>query len=203
MAKIKVGKCYIAKLSKGEAPIRIESVHEDGGWVARTLLTSRITRIKTAEQIVRECEESELEEYTNRSNERVARSSEETPTEPETTETVDISEPEEPSEEIAETQAEDIAPEEAESTDDIYELLRRKPKTKMTLLDAAHRVLSEFGDELSATDIVKAAIEKGYWQTEGKTPGNTLNAAITRDIKAKGEESRFAKGTRGRFTARS
>ena len=202
MAKIKVGKCYIAKLSKGEAPIRIESVHEDGGWVARTLLTSRITRIKTVEQIVRECEEAELEEYTNRSNERVARPSEETVT-PETVEVHEATEPEEPSEEIAETQAEDIAPEEAESTDDIYELLRRKPKTKMTLLDAAHRVLFEFGDELSATDIVKAAIEKGYWQTEGKTPGNTLNAAIARDIKAKGEESRFAKGTRGRFTARS
>lgn len=201
MAKIKVGKCYIAKLSKGEAPIRIESVHEDGGWVARTLLTSRITRIKTVEQIVRECEESELEEYTNRSNERVARPSEETVT-PETVEVHEATEPEEPSEEIAESPAEDITPEE-ESTDDIYELLRRKPKTKMTLLDAAHRVLSEFGDELSATDIVKAAIEKGYWQTEGKTPGNTLNAAITRDIKAKGEESRFAKGTRGRFTARS
>lgn len=198
MAKIKVGKCYIAKLSKGEAPIRIESVHEDGGWVARTLLTSRITRIKTAEQIVRVCEESELEEYTNRSNERVARPNEETVS-PEPVEVTEMTE----QEETVETPAEDITPEEEESTDDIYVLLRRKPKTKMTLLDAAHRVLTEFGDELSATDIVKAAIEKGYWQTEGKTPGNTLNAAITRDIKAKGEESRFAKGTRGRFTARS
>ncbi|MDD3586673.1 MAG: winged helix-turn-helix domain-containing protein [Thermoguttaceae bacterium] len=197
MARIKVGKCYIAKLSKGDAPIRIESVHEDGGWVARTLLTSRITRIKTAEQIVRVCEDSELEEYTNRSNERVARPSEETVS-PEPVEVTEMTE----SQETVETPAEDITPEE-ETTDDIYVLLRRKPKTKMTLLDAAHRVLSEFGDELSATDIVKAAIEKGYWQTEGKTPGNTLNAAITRDIKAKGEESRFAKGTRGRFTTRS
>lgn len=191
MAKIKVGKCYVAKLSKGEAPVRIESVHEDGGWVARTLLTSRVTRIKTVEQIVRECDESELEEYALRINERAARTNE---TSTETIETIEVTESEVP---VA-----DLAPEEEESPDDIYELLRRKPKRNMTLLEAAHRVLVEFGDELSANDIVQVIIQKGFWTTEGKTPGNTLNAAITRDIKAKGEESRFAKGTRGRFTAR-
>ena len=31
MARIKIGSCYIARLSKGDAPVRIESVHEDGG----------------------------------------------------------------------------------------------------------------------------------------------------------------------------
>ncbi|MDO5566574.1 MAG: winged helix-turn-helix domain-containing protein [Planctomycetia bacterium] len=191
MTKIKIGKCYSATLSKGEAPIRIESVHEDGGWVARTLLTSRMTRIKTPEQIVRECEPSELEEYTNRSNERPARVTEATTVVESTAEI-------EPTETVPTV---DIMPE--GETDDIYEMLRRKPKSKMSLLDAAHRVLTEFGGELSASDIVKAVVQKGYWQTQGKTPGNTLNAAITREIKAKGENSRFAKSTRGCFVART
>ena len=191
MTKIKIGKCYIATLSKGEAPIRIESVHEDGGWVARTLLTSRMTRIKTPEQIVRECEPSELEEYTNRSNERPVRVTEVTTVVESTAEI-------EPTKSVPTV---DIMPE--GETDDIYEMLRRKPKSKMSLLDAAHRVLTEFGGELSASDIVKAVVQKGYWQTQGKTPGNTLNAAITREIKANGENSRFAKGTRGCFVART
>lgn len=196
--KVKIGKCYIATLSKGEAPIRIESTHEDGGWVARTLLTSRMTRIKTVEQIVRECEDAELEEYTNRSNERTSRSNE-TPIAEETP--VDIEPATEPvSEPIIETPGPNSTPE--EPTEDIYDVLRRKPKKQMSLLEAAQRVLLEFGDELTAGDIVQAAIQKGYWQTEGKTPGNTLNAAITREIKAKGEESRFAKGSKGHFLAK-
>ncbi|MDD3036113.1 MAG: winged helix-turn-helix domain-containing protein [Candidatus Saccharimonadaceae bacterium] len=196
--KVKIGKCYIATLSKGESPIRIESTHEDGGWVARTLLTSRMTRIKTVEQIVRECEDAELEEYNNRSNERASRPNE-TPIAEETP--VDIEPATEPvSEPIIETPGPNSTPE--EPTEDIYEVLRRKPKKQMSLLEAAQRVLLEFGDELTAGDIVQAAIQKGYWQTEGKTPGNTLNAAITREIKAKGEESRFAKGSKGHFLAK-
>ena len=189
MARLKIGKCYIATLSRGEAPVRIESTHEDGGWVARTLLTSRITRIKTPEQIVRECNDDELEGYTNRSNER--------PGKPGETHEVESPVEIEPAAELT-----TAVNETEETNEDIYEILRRKPKRKMSLLDAAYRVLIEFNDELSANDIVKAAIQKEYWQTEGKTPGNTLNAAITREIKAKGEGSRFAKGSRGRFLAR-
>ena len=196
--RVKIGKCYIANLSKGEAPVRIESTHEDGGWVARTLLTSRMTRIKTVEQIVRECEDSELEDYTNRSNERANRSCEIAVQEGQAVDIETASEP--TAEDVTETPTSENQVEEA--SEDIYEILRRKPKRNMSLLDAAYRVLSEFGDELSAGDIVQAAVQKGYWQTEGKTPGNTLNAAISRDIKARGEESRFAKGTKGHFLAR-
>ena len=176
MTRVKIGKCYIARLTKGEAPVRIESTHEDGGWVAKTLLTSRITRIKTKEQIVREYDPDEPEEVV---------------------ETILETEP------VEETPAEVNVNEwsEESETEDIYVSLRRKPRSPMTLLDAAHRVLSEYGGDLNAREIVEAAVEKGYWVTGGKTPANTLNAAIAREIKIKGEESRFAKQNRGRFVA--
>ena len=179
MTRVKIGKCYIARLSKGEAPIRIESTHEDGGWVAKTLLTSRVTRIKTKEQILREYDPDEPEEVV---------------------ETTIKSEPveETPAETVAEEQT--AEPESTES-EDIYTSLRRKSRSPMTLLDAAHRVLSEYGGELNAREIVETAVEKGYWVTGGKTPANTLNAAIAREIKIKGEESRFVKQNRGRFVA--
>ncbi len=187
--RIKVGKCYIANLTKGEAPVRIESTHEDGGWVARTLLTSRTTRIKTAEQIVRECSQEELDACANQRAVRVAM----TPDAPEPP----VACPVEQAEVVAEPEAPEIVPD-----DDIYVRLRSKPRRKMSLLDAAYRVLTEYGDELSASEIVQAALCKGYWETQGKTPGNTLNAALTREIRTKGEAARFTKGSRGHFAAR-
>lgn len=186
MARIKIGSCYIARLSKGEAPVRIESVHEDGGWVAKTLLTSRITRIKDKNQI--------LEPYDPEALEETPSVVEETPETPEPvieSETV---------EEPASIPEETPTPGE---TEDIYDVLRRKPRRTMTLLEAAHRVLTEYGGDLSVGDIITAAQNKGYWQTAGKTPANTLCAAMTREIKSKGTASRFVKSERGRFKAKA
>ena len=45
--------------------------------------------------------------------------------------------------------------------------------------------------------------DAGYWTSPGgKTPHATLYSAILRDL-AKGDESRFVKTERGRFTVRS
>jgi hypothetical protein len=72
----------------------------------------------------------------------------------------------------------------------------RKPKgepkeRKPSGLDAAVRVLREAGKPMKIDEVVKAALEKGYWQTSGKTPAGTIYAAIIREIAAKGTESRF------------
>ena len=41
---------------------------------------------------------------------------------------------------------------------------------------------------------------KGYWQSAGgKTPANTLHAAIAKEIRTKGKASRFRKVGRGQF----
>ena len=39
---IKIGNCYIARVSKSEMPIRIEAVDTKGGWQARSLTHGRI-----------------------------------------------------------------------------------------------------------------------------------------------------------------
>jgi hypothetical protein len=68
-----------------------------------------------------------------------------------------------------------------------------KPKgeRKPGCLDAAIHVLQEAGKPLQCGDIVKIAIEKGYWQTKGATPAATLYAAIIREVAAKGAKARF------------
>jgi hypothetical protein len=66
-------------------------------------------------------------------------------------------------------------------------------------LDAAVRVLREAGTPLGCGDMVKTALEKGYWQTGGKTPAATIYAAIITEIAKKGAASRFRKTGRGMF----
>ena len=72
-------------------------------------------------------------------------------------------------------------------------------KRGMGVLDAAVRVLQEAGKTMNCADIVKVALEKGYWKTSGKTPAATIYAAIIREIGKKGAASRFRKVERGQF----
>jgi hypothetical protein len=69
----------------------------------------------------------------------------------------------------------------------------------MSLLNAAAEILA-IGDAMRCRDIVNVAIAKGLWQPgSGKTPANTLSAAIRREIKTKGDASRFRLSERGKF----
>jgi len=69
----------------------------------------------------------------------------------------------------------------------------------MSGLDAAAKVLADAGEPLDCKTIVERAIEKGYWRSGGKTPASTVYAAILREIRKKGDASRFVKAERGLF----
>jgi len=64
---------------------------------------------------------------------------------------------------------------------------------------AAAKVLQEAAEPLNCQEMVKRMLEKGYWQTDGKTPEATIYSAITREIKEKGADARFRKTERGKF----
>ena len=66
-------------------------------------------------------------------------------------------------------------------------------------LSAAVEILKDANEAMSARAIVTAALGRGLWATNGKTPEATLYAAIIREIAAKGDGSRFRKAARGRF----
>ena len=77
----------------------------------------------------------------------------------------------------------------------------RKPDGKMSLLDAAAHLLSlDKSAAMNCQDMVDLAVAEGLWQPrKGKTPANTLYAAIAREIKTAGDTSRFAKAEPGKF----
>lgn len=75
---------------------------------------------------------------------------------------------------------------------------------RLSALNAAVKVLEErdpADGPLSCAQMIERMAAKGYWAPArgGKTPANTLYAAILREIKTKGEDSRFQKVERGKF----
>ncbi len=72
----------------------------------------------------------------------------------------------------------------------------------MSLINAAAHILAHGNREsMRCKEIVEQAISQNLWQPgEGLTPSATLSAAIMREIKAKGDDSRFRKAERGKFT---
>jgi hypothetical protein len=75
---------------------------------------------------------------------------------------------------------------------------------KLSALDAAAKVLSESKEPMRAKEIIEQIAAKGYWTSPGgKTPHATVVAAIIREIRDKGKDSRFKKADRGLFTANS
>ncbi len=72
---------------------------------------------------------------------------------------------------------------------------------KLSAIDAAAQVLGESKEPLNTKEMVEAMSAKKYWTSPGgKTPHATLYSAILREIQKKGDDARFQKVERGRFT---
>jgi len=69
-------------------------------------------------------------------------------------------------------------------------------------LDAAHKVLLESRRPMKVKEIAEIALRNGYCKLNGATPEFTISAAMQREIKNAGNESRFIKAQRGLFAAR-
>ena len=77
-----------------------------------------------------------------------------------------------------------------------------KPNGKMSVLDAAHKVLLEEGRPMKVLEIMETALARKYCVIGGKTPFNTVNGGIRTEITKKGENSRFVWVDKGTFAAR-
>jgi len=79
---------------------------------------------------------------------------------------------------------------------------KAKPATKRKgILNIAAEMLARSKKPMGAKEIVERALDKGLWETSGKTPSATLYAAMIREIAAKGKDARFKKVDRGLFTS--
>jgi hypothetical protein len=70
---------------------------------------------------------------------------------------------------------------------------------KRSCLDAAAEVLRADGRRMRVRELVAAMRDRGLWQSDARTPHQTLAGALLREITRKGPASRFRKADRGRF----
>ena len=75
------------------------------------------------------------------------------------------------------------------------------PAEKLSQIAAAERILADAGEPMTCGEMVEAMTSKGLWSSPaGKTPAATLYASLLRQIRAKGDQAKFKKVARGRFT---
>jgi hypothetical protein len=80
----------------------------------------------------------------------------------------------------------------------------RRANGKLSMLDAAAKVLSQAAEPLGTKQIIDQMAAKDLWSSPaGQTPHATLHAAVTREIKSKKSDWRFKKIERGRFAIKA
>ncbi len=176
--EVKVGKVYSAKVTGKMVPVRIDAVNPHGGWEATNLVTKKRIYIKSAQRL-RGLAATWPGKAEAKPAAKVA-----TPAKKPAK-----------AKDTAKAAKRDTAKPRGKGAK------RRGDGAKMSGLDAAAKVLG-LGSALPMRcgALVKIMIDRGYWQTNGKTPAATIYAAITREIAAKGDASRFRKVERGKFT---
>jgi hypothetical protein len=174
--QVKLERVYTAKVTNREVSVRIDEKHPDGGWKAINLSSGKPVRVKTAARLGREVTKAELKSGKAPGMQKApVRRSNKKPGPPKTTNRPTAS-----------------TMREGQSSCSI----------KLSGLDAAHKVLQESDAPLTAREIVDQAAANGYWNSNAATPQATIHAAMSREIKQKGDASRFKKAGRGKFGAR-
>jgi hypothetical protein len=178
--EVKIGGKYYAKVTNRRVEIRIDAVRASGGWEATNLATGKKIHIKSAQRLQGEVGE-------RRGSTKVSA--------------------------VVESESATVDAIGGESFTTVAVLKKpRKAKPvmpqsarekRLSCIAAALKVLCDSGEPMNAQEMITAMQAKGYWSSPGgKTPHATLYSAILRDL-SKGDDARFVKTERGRFTIRS
>mgnify|MGYP001179500550 FL=1 len=190
---VEAGKVYRVKVSGSVQDVRITGENPHGGWDGVNVATKRKVRIKSAQRLRAVAGERpakrkkvvSLAEY-----EADAKGS---------APAADVG----PGAEKPAKAAKDAKPAPKRDTGE-PDANDGEPK-RMSIMSAAVKVLEErdpADGPLTCPQMLERMTAKGYWSPArgGKTPANTLYAAILREINTKGEASRFDKVERGKFS---
>ena len=166
---VQINATYLVKVAGNLVPVRIDREHDSGGWMGTSRKTGKQIRIKSPQRLRKRIDDAAPVATKAK---RAAKDATDTP-ERDTGERA--------------------------ATGGQREANAARP---MSLLDAAAHLLNlGTGDPMRCKDIVDLAVTRGLWapRNGGTTPANSLHAAISRDIKTKGQASRFVKAERGKF----
>ena len=173
---IQLGVTYLVGLAGKQVPVQITETHPSGtGWLGKTIKTGKQITIRSVQRIHKKASDDKQVGNVANPGKRNPKATTDTTSAPKH----NTANPRKPT---------------ATGGDQ-----DNKP---MSLLSAAAHILAQGKQEpMRCKDIVEQAIEQKLWQPgKGLTPASTLYAAIGREIKTKGDGSRFVKAERGMFT---
>ncbi|MCC7146093.1 MAG: winged helix-turn-helix domain-containing protein [Phycisphaeraceae bacterium] len=190
--EVTIGSVYQVMVTDKLAPVRIDRVHEQGGWIGTNMATKRVVHIKTANRL-RACV--------------MQGNSDPNPPKAPVTPEVDSHREEEPlpqhrakkrlKKQATASHTTEVQREPATHPDDPKPTSKDK---KTGCLDAAVRVLKEAGEPQTSGQIMQRILDQRLWTTAGRTPAATLYSAMLREIQRKGEDARFVLARPGKFT---
>jgi hypothetical protein len=206
---VKVGCVYAVKVSGSAVPVRLDQESPNGGWEGTNMKTRKGVRVKSAQRLRGLWPKKtmpitpEAAQAIHHADQENAQLAEERRNSPDG-QTV--------SERAMATSAARAKRGRKATKDATGESGRDTGKRgatgtnpeRLSILDAAAKVLEErdpADGPLSRQQVVERMRSKEYWEPQkgGLTPANTLYSALLREIKTKGENSRFDKVERGRF----
>ena len=191
--EVKIGQCYMAKVTNSVVPVRIESV-KGTGWSATNLATGKTVYIKTAQRLRHECTQADLAGFDRPTSKRKKKSATKANTSPTTD--AGAKSVKKATKKATGAKGRNTAQTDAKSDKSA------KPK-RISGLTAAFMVLVDADAELGAKAIVEIAAQKDWWKSDAVTPAATIYAAMIREIATKDDRSRFERGAkRGTFRAR-
>jgi hypothetical protein len=219
-ADVQVGRHYKAKVSGNEVPVLITGELPEGGWEARNVKTGKAIRIKSAQRLraaMRQLDDPAKAAKRRSPEEIAAAKRSQAAVEAVVTGKRIVTKAEYEADAKGSAPAADVGPgaeKPAKAAKDAKPAPKRdtgepdandgEPK-RMSIMSAAVKVLEErdpADGPLTCPQMLERMTAKGYWSPArgGKTPANTLYAAILREINTKGEASRFDKVERGKFS---
>ncbi len=183
-ADVTLGKTYTAKVTDRIVPVRIDRENPQGGWDGTNLKTKKKIRIKSARRLRGVyCSDADVQPAQS-DNRRLANERTTAPSPPVATR----------------AKKAEKASKATNASRKTNTAQRGAKQKRPSALDGAAQLLAEASEPLSCKTMVHLMLERKLWKTGGKTPANTLYAAILREIKIKGTASRFRKVERGKFT---
>ena len=184
--EIRIGEQYTCKVSDKIVVVKITGENPHGGWDATNLKTGNAVRIKSAQRLrsakfvdQKALDAAVAEKTEKKAQTKTAKAEKAVPA---------AEAPAAAADKSSEAQA-------PATTSEVKE-------KKMGLVSATIQILKDGANApMNVREMVEQVTAKGLWSPArgGKTPAASLYASIFREIKQKGEASRFTQTDRGKF----